>query len=76
MAKLSAGLLMYRYRNHRLEVLIVHPGGPYWAGKMMEFGQFLKVNTMKEMIPLKLRNASFLKKLALLPMEFFSRFPY
>jgi predicted NUDIX family NTP pyrophosphohydrolase len=33
MAKLSAGLLMYRYRNHRLEVLIVHPGGPYWAGK-------------------------------------------
>ena len=42
----------------------------------MEFGQFLKVNTMKEWIPLKLRNASFLKKLALLPMEFFSRFPY
>jgi predicted NUDIX family NTP pyrophosphohydrolase len=33
MAKLSAGLLMYRFREVRLEVLIVHPGGPYWAGK-------------------------------------------
>jgi predicted NUDIX family NTP pyrophosphohydrolase len=33
MAKLSAGLLMYRFRDDRLEVLIVHPGGPYWAGK-------------------------------------------
>lgn len=33
MAKLSAGLLMYRFREGRLEVLVVHPGGPYWAGK-------------------------------------------
>jgi predicted NUDIX family NTP pyrophosphohydrolase len=33
MAKRSAGLLMYRWKNHGLEVLIVHPGGPYWAGK-------------------------------------------
>lgn len=29
----SAGLLMYRMRNGLLEVLIVHPGGPYWAKK-------------------------------------------
>lgn len=29
----SAGLLMYRTRNSQLEVLIVHPGGPYWAKK-------------------------------------------
>ena len=29
----SAGLLMYRRGNGRLEVLIVHPGGPYWAKK-------------------------------------------
>jgi predicted NUDIX family NTP pyrophosphohydrolase len=33
MGKLSAGLLMYRYRNDRLEVFLVHPGGPYWANK-------------------------------------------
>jgi len=28
--KRSAGLLMYCYRNSKLEVLLVHPGGPYW----------------------------------------------
>jgi len=30
----SAGLLPYRFGEHGvLEVLIVHPGGPFWAGK-------------------------------------------
>lgn len=29
--KRSAGLIMYRYRKAGLEVLLVHPGGPYWA---------------------------------------------
>jgi predicted NUDIX family NTP pyrophosphohydrolase len=33
MPKISAGLLMYRRRNGRLEVLLVHPGGPFWAKK-------------------------------------------
>ncbi|MGE3273532.1 MAG: NUDIX domain-containing protein [Vicinamibacterales bacterium] len=27
----SAGLLLYRHREGRLEVLLIHPGGPYWA---------------------------------------------
>lgn len=31
--KTSAGLVMYRIRHNRLEVLLVHPGGPFWAGK-------------------------------------------
>ena len=31
MSKLSAGLLVYRSTNGRLEVLLVHPGGPYWT---------------------------------------------
>ena len=26
----SAGLILYRYREGRLEVLLVHPGGPFW----------------------------------------------
>jgi predicted NUDIX family NTP pyrophosphohydrolase len=30
MAKFSAGLLMYRCPGGRLEVLLVHPGGPFW----------------------------------------------
>jgi predicted NUDIX family NTP pyrophosphohydrolase len=33
MAKQSAGLLMYRFRNSQLEVLLVHPGGPFWQKK-------------------------------------------
>jgi predicted NUDIX family NTP pyrophosphohydrolase len=27
----SAGILLYRRRNGALEVLLAHPGGPYWA---------------------------------------------
>src|SRR5438309_9039209 len=33
MAKQSAGLLLYRKRNNTVEVLLVHPGGPFWAKK-------------------------------------------
>jgi predicted NUDIX family NTP pyrophosphohydrolase len=31
--KLSAGLLLYRIIDGELEVLIGHPGGPFWARK-------------------------------------------
>ena len=31
MPKRSAGLLPYRWRDGRLEVFLVHPGGPFWA---------------------------------------------
>ena len=30
MPKPSAGLLMYRVRDSLVEVLLVHPGGPFW----------------------------------------------
>ncbi|SFJ24222.1 Predicted NTP pyrophosphohydrolase, NUDIX family [Phyllobacterium sp. CL33Tsu] len=33
MVQRSAGLLIYRYSDGTLEVLLVHPGGPYWARK-------------------------------------------
>jgi predicted NUDIX family NTP pyrophosphohydrolase len=33
MAKVSAGLLMYRRRGSTLDVLLVHPGGPFWRNK-------------------------------------------
>lgn len=32
-SKLSAGVLLYRVRDGVVEVLIVHPGGPFWARK-------------------------------------------
>lgn len=31
--KVSAGILLHRTRDGRREVLLVHPGGPYWAKK-------------------------------------------
>ncbi len=31
--KFSAGILLYRFRNGELQVLLAHPGGPYWARK-------------------------------------------
>lgn len=33
MPKLSAGLVAYRRIGAELEVLLVHPGGPFWAKK-------------------------------------------
>ena len=38
MPKVSAGLLLHRIRDERLEVLLVHPGGPFWAKK--DFGSW------------------------------------
>jgi predicted NUDIX family NTP pyrophosphohydrolase len=33
MPKRSAGLLMFRRKGDGLEVLLVHPGGPFWKNK-------------------------------------------
>jgi predicted NUDIX family NTP pyrophosphohydrolase len=33
MPKRSAGILLYRRRDGDVEVLLVHPGGPFWAKK-------------------------------------------
>jgi predicted NUDIX family NTP pyrophosphohydrolase len=31
--QVSAGILLYRRRDEGLEVLLVHPGGPFWRGR-------------------------------------------
>ena len=33
MPPFSAGILLYRFRQERLEVLLAHPGGPYWRNR-------------------------------------------
>lgn len=33
MSKKSAGILLYRTKNRIVEVLLVHPGGPFWIKK-------------------------------------------
>jgi predicted NUDIX family NTP pyrophosphohydrolase len=30
MPTLSAGIILYRWRGEELEVLLIHPGGPFW----------------------------------------------
>jgi predicted NUDIX family NTP pyrophosphohydrolase len=32
-AKRSAGILLYRHRGRALEVLLAHPGGPFWRAR-------------------------------------------
>jgi predicted NUDIX family NTP pyrophosphohydrolase len=33
MKKHSAGIFLFRFKNKKLEVMLVHPGGPFWAKK-------------------------------------------
>lgn len=33
MSVYSNGILLFRFRNERLEVMLVHPGGPIWSKK-------------------------------------------
>jgi predicted NUDIX family NTP pyrophosphohydrolase len=33
MPKRSAGILAYRFHHHQLQVLLVHPGGPFYVKK-------------------------------------------
>ena len=33
MSVYSYGILLFRFRKERLEVMLVHPGGPFWAKK-------------------------------------------
>jgi predicted NUDIX family NTP pyrophosphohydrolase len=33
MPKLSAGIVLFRHRPATVEVMLVHPGGPFWAKK-------------------------------------------
>ena len=32
-SKISAGLLLYRFSKGQLQILLAHPGGPYWKSK-------------------------------------------
>ena len=38
MTRISAGILLYRRRGEALEVLLVHPGGPFFGKK--DFGNW------------------------------------
>ncbi|HEY4162139.1 MAG TPA: NUDIX domain-containing protein [Dongiaceae bacterium] len=52
MAKQTAGLLLYRKRSGVLEVLLAHPGGPFWAKKDLGVWSIPKGEFLEDEAPL------------------------
>ena len=50
---MSAGILMYRIINNQLQVLLVHPGGPYWSKKEIGVWSIPKGEYDESEIPLE-----------------------
>ena len=59
MPKRSAGLLMYRRNNRRLEVFLVHPGGPLWAKKDLGAWSIAKGEYAEGELPLEAARREF-----------------
>ena len=53
MAKVSAGILLYRHKKGNLEVFLVHPGGPYWSKREDQAWSIPKGELEKGEEPLK-----------------------
>jgi predicted NUDIX family NTP pyrophosphohydrolase len=58
-AKKSAGLLMYRRCSGELEVMLVHPGGPFWAKKDLGSWSIPKGEYTNEEDPLEVAKREF-----------------
>jgi predicted NUDIX family NTP pyrophosphohydrolase len=59
MTKKSAGLLMYRRRNGKLEIMLVHPGGPFWVKKDLGSWSIPKGEYTNEEEPLEVAKREF-----------------
>jgi predicted NUDIX family NTP pyrophosphohydrolase len=47
----SAGLLLFRRSRGELEVLLAHPGGPFWEGRetgIQSEGPFLPLGSLRQ----------------------------
>ncbi len=62
MPKKSAGILPYRRRGDRLEVLLVHPGGPFWAKKDLRSWSIAKGEYVEGEQPLQAALREFLEE--------------
>lgn len=65
MAKKSAGILLYRLTNHILEILAVHPGGPFWAKKDLGSWTIPKGEFTDEEPPLDAAKREFLEEIGI-----------
>ncbi len=73
MAKQSAGLLMYRKRGKSIQVLLVHPGGPFWVKKDLGAWSMPKGEFTEEEDPLKAARREFEEETGVLPTGQFMR---
>jgi predicted NUDIX family NTP pyrophosphohydrolase len=52
MQKKSAGIVLYRYHNNLPEIMLVHPGGPFWSTKDLGVWSIPKGEFEENEIPL------------------------
>jgi predicted NUDIX family NTP pyrophosphohydrolase len=62
LSKISAGLLMYHYLREVLQVLLVHPGGPFWMKKDLGAWSIPKGEYSPDEDPLKAAKREFLEE--------------
>ena len=62
MPKKSAGIVPFRRQSGRLEVLLVHPGGPFWAKKDLEAWSIAKGEYDENEEPLQAALREFLEE--------------
>src|ERR1700761_6669901 len=63
----SAGILLYRGRGARLEVLLVHPGGPIWSSRDVGAWSIPKGEYLDEEDPLAAARREFEEELGTPP---------
>ncbi|HVN24743.1 MAG TPA: NUDIX domain-containing protein [Syntrophorhabdales bacterium] len=73
MVKQSAGLLMYRKRGQSIQVLLVHPGGPFWAKKDLGAWSIPKGEFAEDEDALKAARREFEEETGFLPTGNFIR---
>jgi len=63
MIKKSAGILLYRFQHEKLEVLLVHPGGPFWVKKDLGVWSIPKGEFEDDEDPLSAAKREFMEEL-------------
>ena len=71
--KQSAGLLMYRKRGESVQVLLVHPGGPFWVKKDLGSWSMPKGEFSEDEDALKAARREFEEETGFLPTGQFVR---
>jgi predicted NUDIX family NTP pyrophosphohydrolase len=62
-AKQSAGLLLYRWGGEGLEVLLAHPGGPFWAKRDLGAWSIPKGEFLEDEEPLSAARREFAEEI-------------